>query len=243
MSLALSVLRHLRRRINSLRGEDVMLSLDVSLPDLETLGAFGADWTFWKKGIRNGMRVFTGGVGTDCSFEIALAKQVSFDWAAYDPTPAVADWVEEHRVSLPACHFEPVGLWEEESSMAFAPPKNPNHISHTVCVSSTDGSPQGIEVPLKPIDTLCAERGWNHVDLLKLDIEGAEYKAIPPLLRSSITIDQLLVEVHHGMYGFRGSDTARLAAQMREAGYCLAHVSEIGREQTWIHQRLLDQHA
>ena len=34
------------------------------------------------------MRVFTGGVGTDCSFEMALSKQVFFDWVAYDPTPA-----------------------------------------------------------------------------------------------------------------------------------------------------------
>ena len=240
MKAALLLFRKLRRRLNAWRGEDVLLSLDVRVSDLVTMGNFGADWTISNGGVKEGMRVFTGGVGTDCSFEVAPAERVSFEWAAFDPTPAVAVWMAEHEGELPPCHFESVGLWEKESTMAFTPPKNPNHISHTVCGTGTTEKGDAVMVPLKPIADLCAERGWTHIDILKLDIEGAEYKAIPPLLQSSVTIDQLLVEVHHGMYGFRGSDTAHLAARIREAGYRLVHVSDIGREQTWIHQRVLD---
>ena len=40
--------------------------------------------------------------------------------------------------------------------------------------------------------------GHDHLDVLKMDIEGAEYAVLDDMLQSDILPDQLLVEFHHG---------------------------------------------
>jgi hypothetical protein len=37
----------------------------------------------------------------------------------------------------------------------------------------------------------------DHIDLLKMDIEGAEYAVLADILNSGIKIKQLLIEFHH----------------------------------------------
>jgi hypothetical protein len=38
--------------------------------------------------------------------------------------------------------------------------------------------------------------GHNRLDVLKVDIEGAEYEVLPALLADGIEIDQILIEFH-----------------------------------------------
>jgi len=39
--------------------------------------------------------------------------------------------------------------------------------------------------------------GHRRIDVLKLDVEGAEFEAVPDLIASGIEVDQLLIEIHY----------------------------------------------
>ncbi|GIS18490.1 MAG: hypothetical protein CM15mP120_04060 [Pseudomonadota bacterium] len=51
--------------------------------------------------------------------------------------------------------------------------------------------------------------GHDHLDVLKMDIEGAEYAVLDDMLQSNILPDQLLVEFHHGKRKKGGSQWRR----------------------------------
>ncbi|HEY2735608.1 MAG TPA: FkbM family methyltransferase, partial [Polyangiales bacterium] len=61
--------------------------------------------------------------------------------------------------------------------------------------------------------------GHRHIDLLRLDVEGAEYEAIDAMSRSALRPCQLVVDFHHHMPHCRVSQTERALGQLRELGY------------------------
>ncbi|HEX4353069.1 MAG TPA: FkbM family methyltransferase [Polyangiales bacterium] len=61
--------------------------------------------------------------------------------------------------------------------------------------------------------------GHRHIDLLRLDVEGAEYEAIDAISRSALRPCQLLVDFHHHLPHWRVSQTERALRQLSELGY------------------------
>jgi hypothetical protein len=72
--------------------------------------------------------------------------------------------------------------------------------------------------------------GHYRIDLLKLDIEGAEYDVIRDMLVSSIDVRQLLVEFHHRFRGIGKGATAAALADLHRAGFRIFYISPHGRE-------------
>jgi Methyltransferase FkbM domain len=79
-----------------------------------------------------------------------------------------------------------------------------------------------------------AELGHAHIDLLKMDIEGAEYAVIDDLVDSNIRPAQILVEFHHRMPGIGPERTRHAVLQLRRAGFGLFAVSPSGEEYSFI---------
>ena len=75
--------------------------------------------------------------------------------------------------------------------------------------------------------------GHERLDLLKMDIEGAEYAVLDDMLQSGILPDQLLVEFHHGKRR-KGRFPVRATRQRVDAliskGYKVFWASQSGRE-------------
>ena len=69
------------------------------------------------------------------------------------------------------------------------------------------------------------ELGHNHIDLLKMDIEGAEYEVLDEILRHELPVRQILVEFHHRFPGIGIGRTLDTVKRLRDAGYKLFHVS------------------
>src|SRR5438309_12554 len=76
------------------------------------------------------------------------------------------------------------------------PPENPEHISHTI-LNRPSTEEFAITVPVRKLSTIMGELGHNSIDILKMDIEGAEYAVIDNIKQSGIRPKQLLVEFHH----------------------------------------------
>lgn len=83
-----------------------------------------------------------------------------------------------------------------------------------------------IETLTVDLDSLLARAGRTGCDVLKLDIEGAEYVLLEALIASGRirAARQLLVEFHHGVTGHSPADTLRIVCQLGAAGHRLIHV-------------------
>lgn len=92
---------------------------------------------------------------------------------------------------------------------------------------------------MRTLASLLKELGHERLDVLKMDVEGSEYDVIDQVLQQGITIDQILVEYHHQFKSVPTSKTARNVATLRRHGYRVFHISETGREYSFVHDRLL----
>jgi len=85
-----------------------------------------------------------------------------------------------------------------------------------------------------------AQFGHEHIDLLKMDIETAEYTVIPDLLGSGIIPSQLCIEFHFG--GVDGGTVQAFKSAistLSDAGYIAFDRSPYGRELSFVHRSML----
>jgi hypothetical protein len=77
--------------------------------------------------------------------------------------------------------------------------------------------------------------GHGRIDLLKMDIEGAEYGVIEDIIKSRIPIAQILVEFHHQYLPNGKRKTEESLHLLRENGYHLFAYSDTGSECSFIY--------
>ena len=78
----------------------------------------------------------------------------------------------------------------------FYPPEKKNHVSFSE-TRKTNDEPV-VKLPVKRIARVMEELYMDHIDVLKMDIEGSEYAVIEDMLDSKIFPKQLSVEFHKG---------------------------------------------
>ena len=91
-----------------------------------------------------------------------------------------------------------------------------------------------IEVPAYSLSSITEKLGHDRIDLLKMDIEGAEYEVLEGLLDCPVLPEQLLVEFHHRFVENGLQRTYDIVDQLRSAGYQIFAISEIGREVSFL---------
>ena len=224
--------RRFRKVVRSLLGTDVRVRPTLAVPTM-TLGNAHAEWTFCPTGLDESSVVYSVGIGEDVSFDTALIERFGVAVYAFDPTPRSLAWIE--RQTLPdKLHVVPVGLAGQDGTISVHAPLNPDHVSHSVFAT---GGGDRVEVPVKRLVTLMEELGHTRVDLLKMDIEGAEYDVIEDLADSKVEVAQLLVEFHHFMDSVPVDLTKRALATLQALGFELIAVSEGGYEYSFLRRK------
>lgn len=85
-----------------------------------------------------------------------------------------------------------MGLWDKEDTLKFYAPRNTEHVSHSlVNLQKTD---EYIVVKVKRLKDIMREIGHQKIDLIKIDIEGAEYKVIDSIIEDSIKVKVICIE-------------------------------------------------
>jgi len=74
------------------------------------------------------------------------------------------------------------------------------------------------------------ELGHKYIDILKMDIEGAEYDVINEMSKSDIRPQQILVEFHHRFQGVGIRETIKAIRRLKIMGYNLFSVSDTNEE-------------
>lgn len=197
-----------------------------------SLGNDNANWCVCPNGLSEGSVVYSFGVGTDISFDLELIRRFGTTVHAFDPTPRSIAWVQSQE--LPESFvFHDYGVGSHDGSVLFHPPENSNFVSYSVFRRGTVTAP-AVEAPVSRLATIMKKLGHAKIDVLKMDIEGAEYEVLSDLLASGVAVRQLLVEFHHRWKDV-GLDRTRSAIQdLNRAGFRIFHVSAAGEEYSFL---------
>jgi hypothetical protein len=74
------------------------------------------------------------------------------------------------------------------------------------------------------LSTAMKLQGHARIDLLKMDIEGAEYEVIEEIVREKIPVQQLLVEFHHRLSTLGADKTRKSLALLERYGMNISHI-------------------
>ena len=191
------------------------------------LGNEGARWCICPDNLSASSIVYSLGVGEDVSFDLELIRRFRVQLHAFDPTPRSIEWIG--RQTLPRQFvFHEHGVADFNGYRKFVPPRNPAHISHTIV--QRDSPWPAIELPVRRLATTMQNLGHDRIDLLKMDVEGAEYGVLDDLLAGGIRVGQLLVEFHHRWPEVGVEKTKRAIRDLNRAGYRTFYVSPTGEE-------------
>ena len=162
------------------------------VPTLEKIGSACGGWIVPTKTLSRESICYCVGVGEDITFDLAIIERFGCQVFAYDPTPRAALHVQNHATHCDKYSYARVGLWDKDEVVKFYAPANPKNVSHSaINLQKTDTY---FEAPCKRLRTLLVENGHEQITLLKLDIEGAEYKVVESILADRVKINILCIE-------------------------------------------------
>lgn len=178
--------------------------------------------------------VYSLGIGTDVTFDLSVIDRYGTHVFAFDPTPIATAWIRAQAVP-PQFHAYEYGVADFDGIAAFERPEDPENPSFSYRGERTEGS-GATRCQVRRLRTLMDTLGHTEIDVLKMDIEGAEYVVIENLLAEGVRVHQLLVEFHHRKPWIGVQKTVAAAQALSRAGFRLFHISPTGEEWAFIRE-------
>jgi FkbM family methyltransferase len=217
-----------RRR---LARRDIVVQANVPL---FRAGARSGVWTVCPEELGPESVVYSFGVGDNLAWELALIKQFGMTVHAFDPTPASVAWVAKQELPR-ELRFHPIGIADRDGTLNFTLPRHGSRFNY---YPALDGKPirgnAPVELPVRRLATIMTEKRHQQLDVLKMDVEGAEYGVLADLLHAGIAPKQLLVEFHDHFPSVGLQATIRAVSTLNAAGYRIFHISERGLEFSFL---------
>jgi len=91
-----------------------------------------------------------------------------------------------------------------------------------------------IDLEFKRLKDVMNELSHDHVSLLKMDIEGAEYDVIEDIIKEKLNIKQIIVEFHPQLINRGKSKTKKAIKSLINNGYELFGISDNYCEYSFI---------
>lgn len=218
---------------------------------LQHLGTEYGGWTIPSTLLNADSICYCVGAGEDISFDIALINTFNCRVFCFDPTPKAIAHIEQIYKgfalgkNVPINHgkiyyhlddpsaiqkliFFTYGLWNTNTTINFYFPKNPNHASCSAL--NLQNTTDYVPVTCKTVSTIMQELAHTHIDLLKLDIEGAEYPVIDNMLAEHIFPSILCIEFHPT----KEYEIPKYFTSLKNVGYAL--VNQKGHDATFVYQ-------
>jgi len=210
-----------------LSGRELWLRRDLHCDTLES-----ESWRYVADGLDQDSVVYSLGVGDSIDFDLDIIRRFGLTVHAFDPTPYAGDWVRQQ--ALPGTFvFHPWAAASEDGSLRLYRRVNARGRSSAVMWTADQdaGDPDDyIDSPAYTLQSMMEKLGHESVDLVKMDVEGAEFDILDGLAGMRVLPRQLLVEFHHRFPGIGKQRTADSIAKLREQGYQIFAISETGRE-------------
>jgi FkbM family methyltransferase len=188
--------------------------LDVGKLELTRLGGAAAGWTLPTCKILPGTTAVCVGAGEDIAFDVELNKK-GISVFTIDPTPRAkahvglvlaaaatgssapinnsqADFYELRGFDRGRFTFLDIGLWNENTSKRFFAPRDPTCVSHSIV--NLQRTTNWFEAKCMTLHTICEAMSIKNIQILKLDVEGAEYAVLKNIVDTGLLPEVLCVE-------------------------------------------------
>lgn len=193
----------------------IVLSPSNTTLKLTTFGNAGAAWKVPLSLLKSNSICYCAGVGEDISFEKELFRTKQPHIFLFDPTPRAINFVK--TIHLPKkIKFIPWGLWSKNSRQKFFSPSSESFVSHSIV--NLHHTTKYFKADCKSLTWIMKKLEHTQLDLLKIDIEGAEYVVLHQLLKSSSRPKILAVEFDQPTPVLK---TFRMIRQLITSGYQL----------------------
>ena len=218
------------------RGVPAKAELDVPT---ERHGIGSAAYNILSDRLSPGSIVYSFGVGCDVSFDVSLIERHGVEVHAFDPTAESATYLSTQ--TLPEhFHFHQWALGAHDGEATFSsvvPTTNEHYRAGTILKI---GSRETTVVPTYTLPTIMDRLSHTQLEILKLDIEGSEFRLFEGLADYDLPVRQIIVELHPhisniehhrlmvGRHGWRRS--LDFLEQLRSVGYRIFDISERGTE-------------
>jgi FkbM family methyltransferase len=177
------------------------------------LGSAYGGWWVPEAGFDRDSVCYLAGVGTDITFDLALVERFGCRAWGLDPTPRSGQWVADQPTN-PLWTFEPVGVAGKTGEIKFFEPADAGHVSYST--KNLQRTTAYVSASVMSVRDLMTRLGHDRIDLLKLDVEGAEHDTLRGMLEDGIRPRVLCVEFDQPepvMW------SVRTHAALRRAGY------------------------
>ena len=206
----------------------ILHQVDTEIPK-QAVGSDYGSHTIASDFIQENSIVYSFGIGTDVSFDIGLIDLYGCKVHAFDPTPRSFEWLAKQSFDSRLI-LHPIGLGQSDGATPFREPDKASYVSYSPGTTSD----RHTLLQVRRLRTIMRDLNHDNIDVLKMDIEGFEYASLEDVLNSNIFPKIIAVEFHHRMYGFTEQQTRDSCKALKSAGYGLFHVSDTGREYSFI---------
>lgn len=204
----------------------------------------GVDLLCWINRFERDLRAFLrtrvrpGATVIDAGAHIGVYSLLFSHWVgptgrveAFEPDPATADRLEANlkRNRLVNVHVHRCALGEAETRLPLNVTADPGFNSFGVPAGGSSVA-RRVPVPVTTLDLFCRREGIDHIDLLKMDIEGWEvpaFRGAGRLLREG-RLGMAMVEYNREAQAGNGFDPRRLGELLRDAGFAPAVITRHG---------------
>ena len=229
-------MKQLKRNLKILLGREPNLRVTKKLPT-EFHGSKYGGWAILRDSLAKDSTVISVGIGEDASFDLSLIKKYGCKILAFDPTPKSVEWVEKN-IKEPLFKLHKIALSHNDGYLRLFLPTNPNYVSASL-VSKNKTSSDSFNAEAIRLKSLIGKFNIKTIDLLKMDIEGAEYDVIKDGLTSGalLSVKQLLIEFHHYFPEFCIDHTIESVRRLNESGFEIAWISDSGHEVLFVNEK------
>lgn len=134
--------------------------------------------------------VYSLGIGTHIDFDVAVAEKTGCEVFMYDPTPESVAFMQKQ--TDPRFRFFPFGVWDHPMELNFYTP--PWGGSSSI-FPYEEGQKPDFVAQCDTLPSFMEKNGHTHIDVLKMDIEGAGLVVLKNLLAHHIYPTQLVMEL------------------------------------------------
>jgi len=184
--------------------------------------------------------VLSFGLGADVTFELALIERFGCRVIGFDPTPQSLDYIGAN-VRHEQFTAHPLALADHDGTLVFRkpPPALRAGISHSAHAAYDDADHEAFSVPCLTLDAVRRRHGMQRIDVLKMDIEGAELPVIEQAASEGwlADVDQLLVEFHHFLPGLHPEQTRHAVETLQRSGMAIAWIGRTNHEYLFTQRR------
>lgn len=190
-------------------------------PDKETLGT-GSQWTLLTRDMNRNAVIYSGGVGEDISFELELIDRFGVQVHIFDPSPVGKNTIDKALKQSYGLEkhllFSPLGLAATATSNFSL-----GGGDHENAWFRTARQRDSASVSCTTIPAEMDANGHDHIDLLKMDIEGFEYEVLENCFASNLSIKQICVEFHDFYPDISKMATFRTIMKLKRTKFSLVH--------------------